>query len=84
MSDLHGRFADGVEAEGEFREQDGGEQPRYPGLDKRHGFFQVITKNQVSRNEYHWTREEWQQRRRETVEAEVGFFRRDPAGFLAG
>ena len=46
-------------------------QQRYPGLDKRHGFFQVIKKNQVSRNDYHWSRQEWQQRRKETVEAEV-------------
>ena len=54
-------------------DQDECEQ-RYPGLDKRHGFFQVIKKNQVSRNEYHWSRQEWHQRRKETVEAEVRWF----------
>lgn len=56
-----------VDVEADYDECD----QRYPGLDKRHGFFQVIKKNQFSRNEYHWSRQEWQQRRKETVEAEV-------------
>ena len=67
MSDCRDRE---VEVE---EDQDECEQ-HYPGLDKRHGFFQVIKKNQVSRNEYHLTRQEWQQRRKETVEAEVPWF----------
>lgn len=58
------------ECQEEEEDQDECEQ-RYPGLDKRHGFFRVINKNQVSRDEYHWNQQERQQRRKETLQSEV-------------
>ena len=33
------------------------EQERFPGLNKRHGFFKAIERNQVSRDDYHWSEE---------------------------
>ena len=34
------------------------EQEKFPGLNKRHGFFRAIERNQVSRDDYHWSEEE--------------------------
>ena len=43
----------------------------YPGLDKRHGFFRAIKRNQVDREVYHRTREEWREQRKQQTDREV-------------
>ena len=37
--------------------RDESEQEKFPGLNKRHGFFKAIERNQVSRDDYHWSEE---------------------------
>jgi hypothetical protein len=37
------------------------EQPPFPGLNKAHGFFHLIKRNQKDRDCYHQEREEWKE-----------------------
>ena len=32
-------------------------EERFPGLNKRHGFFKAIERNQLARDSYHWQQE---------------------------
>lgn len=43
----------------------------FPGLDKGHGFFKVIKKNQSERDNYHWEQEEVKEKKKEEIEAQV-------------
>lgn len=43
----------------------------YPGIDKRHGFFRAIKRNQVDRDVYHRNREEWREQRKQQTDKEV-------------
>lgn len=47
------------------------EDEQFPGLNKRHGFFKVIEKNQTARGEFHQKQEEWLEQRRQNVESQV-------------
>ena len=43
----------------------------FPGLNKRHGFFRVIERNQMSRDEYHKKHELWREEKKKELDAEV-------------
>ena len=63
-----------VEGEREVGQDDGeeAEQPlRYPGLDKRHGFFISIANNQSARDSYHWKKEEEKWKRKQEIDDQV-------------
>ena len=47
------------------------EDEQFPGLNKRHGFFKVIEKNQTARGEFHQKQEEWLEQRRQNLESQV-------------
>jgi hypothetical protein len=44
----------------------------FPGLNKRHGFFRIIEKNQSDRDSYHWQHEDYKVQKREEVDSKVG------------
>ena len=44
---------------------------RYPGLDKRHGFFLSIANNQSARDSYHWKKEEEKWKRKQEIDDQV-------------
>lgn len=44
---------------------------RYPGLDKRHGFFISIANNQSARDSYHWKKEEEKWKRKQEIDDQV-------------
>ena len=48
----------GVKSSGEESEEEGGEKSAFPGLNKKHGFFHLIKRNQVDRDWYHQQQEE--------------------------
>ena len=43
----------------------------FPGLNKGHGFYKVIEKNQSERDSYHWEQKELKEKKREEIEAHV-------------
>ena len=43
----------------------------YPGLNKRHGFFRAIERNQVDRDVYHRNRSEWKDQRKGQTDKEA-------------
>lgn len=43
----------------------------FPGLNKRHGFYKVIQRNQVSRDDYHKKNELWREEKKKELDAEV-------------
>lgn len=43
----------------------------FPGLNKAHGFFRVIERNQVSRDQYHKKHELWKEEKKREQDAEV-------------
>ncbi len=43
----------------------------FPGLNKKHGFFRVIERNQVSRDEYHKKHELWKEEKKNELDTEV-------------
>lgn len=45
----------------------------FPGLNKKHGFYRVIERNQESRDEYHKAHELWKEEKRKEQDAEVIF-----------
>ena len=47
------------------------QEDQFPGLNKRHGFFKVIEKNQTARGDFHRKQEEWLEQRRQSVESQV-------------
>lgn len=58
-----------VEGEIERDDREEAEQPlRYPGLDKRHGFFISIANNQSARDSYHWKKEEEKWKRKQEID----------------
>ena len=44
---------------------------RYPGLDKRHGFFLSIANNQSNRDSYHWRKEDEKLKRKQEIDNQV-------------
>lgn len=44
---------------------------RFPGLDKRHGFFLSIENNQADRDNYHWKSLEEKEKKKQEVEDQV-------------
>ena len=67
------RSGDGLR-EGEDEDEDGdGEEDgeevdeRFPGINKAHGFFEMVKRNQLERDQYHWAEE--QRREAKRVEA---------------
>ena len=50
---------------------------RYPGLDKRHGFFLSIANNQSERDSYHWRKEDEKVKRKQEIENQVSRRRRE-------
>ena len=43
------------------------EETTFPGVDKHHGFFKAVERNQVSRDGYHKEQKIWQERRKQEV-----------------
>lgn len=41
--------------------EEGNEKSSFPGLNKSHGFFHLIKRNQRDRDSYHQEQEEWKQ-----------------------
>lgn len=48
----------GVRSSGEESGEEVGERSAFPGLNKTHGFFHLIKRNQVDRDSYHQQQEE--------------------------
>ena len=63
-------------SEGDEGDQDSSDKTEatdqyYPGLNKRHGFFRAIERNQVDREVYHRDRSEWRDQRKKQTDKEV-------------
>ncbi|XP_019859389.1 PREDICTED: protein PXR1-like [Amphimedon queenslandica] len=59
------------EREDTDKEEEEESSSRYPGLDKRHGFFLSIANNQSDRDSYHWRKEDEKLKRKQEIDNQI-------------
>lgn len=63
--------SEGDEGDHDLSDRAEATEQNYPGLNKRHGFFRAIERNQVDRDVYHRNQSEWRDQRRKQTDKEV-------------